>query len=381
MFCNSLRRAIVAIIIMVCMAVSITNLFAQKWADDMLKVKNYDFGNVSRNAKAEYDFEIYNKYLEDIHIRSVSSSCSCTTVSVDKSAVKTYETAKVKAHFNTDRFVGNKSATLTVVIDKPFYATVQLHVKGNIRSDVNFQPGEVNFGTVYLGQAAEKQVNFTYQGRSNWQVTELKSTNQDISAELSEVSRNNGRVSYRLTVKLAPEASAGYINDRIILLSNEGYNREIPIMVQGVIKQGVTVNPPRLFVGNLEPGQAVTKKVVLRADSPFAIKKVICPNDQYSFDFQQSHVAAQSRNIHIVTVSFKAPQSISDEQFTDTISFFTDAQQSPVEVQSYAKILADPQDVAHPQDDDETQSEIAVPAEDNHGAIAGDIGVLSHFNP
>ena len=347
----------------------------------MLKVKTYDFGNVSRNAKAEYDFEIYNPYVEDIHIRSVSSSCSCTTVSVDKPTLKTYETAKVKAHFNTDRFVGNRGATLTVVIDKPFFATVQLHVKGNIRTDVTFQPGEVNFGSVSSGKVVEKQVDITYQGRSNWQVTELKSTNQDISAELSEISRNNGLVKYRLKVTLASEASAGYINDRIILISNEGYNREIPIMVQGVIKQGLTVNPSKLYVGNLEPGQVVTKKVVLRGDSPFAIKKVVCPNDDYTFAFQQTNVTAQPRNIHIVTVSFKAPEGMASKQFTDTIRIFTDAQQAPVELESYAKIMAVRQESPLTHNSDESQDEIAVPADSHQGAIADELGILSRFDP
>ena len=352
---TNFQTALITLIVTLFLVISAPHLFAQKWAEDMFKVRNYNFGNVSRNAKTEYDFEIYNRYVEDIHIRSVSSSCSCTTVSVDKSTLKTYETAKIKAHFNTDRFLGDRSATLTVVIDKPFYATVQLHVKGNIRSDITFQPGEVNFGSVSFGQAAEKQVEFTYQGRSNWRVTELKSTNPSVSAELTEISRNYGQVKYRLKVNLSPEASAGYLNDRIILLSNESYNRDIQIMVQGVVKQGITVNPSRLFVGNLEPGQVVTKRIVLRADTPFGIKKVICPNDQYSFNFQPVMDAAQSRNIHIITVSYKAPENVADKQFMDIISIFTDAQQSPVELQSYAKVLADSQD------HDEIQSEVVVP--------------------
>ena len=372
--CNFLRHVIVTIIITLFLVSSIPNLFAQKWAEDMFNVKDYDFGNVSRNAKAEYEFEIYNRYIEDIHIRSVSASCSCTTVSVNTSTIKTYETAKVKAHFNTDRFIGNKSATLTVVIDKPFYATVQLHVKGNIRNDFNFQPSEVNFGSISFGEAAEKQVEFTYQGRSNWQIMELKSTNQNISAELTEISRNYGQVKYRLKVKLAPDASVGYINDRIILFSNENYNREIPIMVQGVVKQGVTVNPSKLFVGNLEPGQIVTKKIVLRSDTPFIIKKVTCPNDQYSFDYQLANEML-SRNIHIVTISYKAPENITNKQFTDTISIFTDAQQTPVELQSYAKVLTDTQE------NGKSQPEIAIPDENNQGAIADGLGILSRFDP
>ena len=356
--------------------ICVPNLFAQKWAEDMFKVKEHNFGNVSRNATAEYNFEVYNPYLEDIHIRSVSSSCSCTTVSVDKATIKTYETARVKAHYNTDRFLGERGATISVVIDKPFYATVQLHVKGNIRTDINFQPGVVNFGSVFSGNEVEREVNFTYQGRSNWQVTQLKSTNQDISAELTELSRNAGQVKYRLKAKLAPNASAGYINDRIILVSNEGINREIPIMVQGVVKQGITINPSKLFVGNLEPGQEVTKRIVLRAESPFAIKNVTCPNDQYSFHFNRTNSLAQSGNIQIVTVSYKAPEVGTGCLFIDTIRIITDAQQTPLELTTYAKVLTDAADEAL-----EPFEEIIVSEEMEQNDVREGANILSRSGP
>ena len=376
---RNLSRRFLAIFISLLCATPATSLLAQKWADDMFKVKEYNFGDVSRNAKAEYEFEVYNPYIEDIHIRSVSSSCSCTTVSVDKSTLKTYETAKVKAHYNTDRFTGNKSATLSVVIDKPFYATVQLQVKGNIRSDIIFQPNEVNFGTVPSGKAIEKIVDMTYLGRSNWQITELKSSNRNISAELTEMSRNYGQVKYRLKVKLAPDAPAGYINDRLILISNEGMNREIPIMVQGVVKQGITANPSKLIVGNLEPGQVVTKRIVLRADTPFAIKNVSCPNKQYSFDFTQASGVTQSHNVHIITVTFQAPESVIEHQLADTIRIITDAQQAPVEVQTIAKVLTPAQEKqVRP---DESQTEINISGDNDQNTVADDTGSLSRLAP
>ena len=370
---NSLKHISIVVFTLIS-AICVPNVFAQKWAEDMFKIKDHNFGNVSRNAKAEYDFVVYNPYLEDIHIRSVSASCSCTTVSVDKSTIKTYETANVKAHFNTDRFVGERGATLTVVIDKPFYATVQLHVKGNIRTDINFQPGAVNFGSVFSGNAVEKEVNFTYQGRSNWQVTQLKSTNKDVSADLAEIFRNAGQVKYRLRVKLAPDASTGYINDRIILVSNEGINKEIPIMVQGVVKQGITVNPSKLFFGSLAPGQEVTKKIVLRAESPFAIKEITCPNDQYSFNIQRT---GQSSNIQIVSVSYKAPDDVVGRLFNDTIRIVTDVQQTPLELKAYAKVLADDT----PDKSPESVNEIIVSGEMTPSDLHDGIGILSRSNP
>lgn len=352
----------------------LSDVFAQKWAEDMFKIREYNFGNVSRNAKAEYEFEVNNPYVEDIHIRSVSSSCSCTSVSVDKATIKTYETAKVKAHYNTDQFLGPKGATLTVVIDKPFYATVQLHVKGNIRSDIVFQPGEVNFGSVAAGEAVEKTVNFSYQGRSNWQVRELKSTNPHIEAELVEVSRNYGQVKYSLKIKLLPDAQAGYINDRIILVPNEGINTEIPFMVQGYVRPGITVSPSTLSVGNLKPGEKVAKKIILRADGPFEIKEISCDNAQYSFDYTGTQNAAVSeKNIYIVTVTYEAPECDAEEMFHDTINISTSIQEKPLELPSHARVLGEQEPDHQNASSSSTESEAEV-NNDN-------IGVLSRLNP
>ena len=78
-----------------------------------------------------------------VHISGVRASCGCTTPSISKDTLKTWETGAIIAKFNTDSFLGKKSATLTVTIDKPFYAEVQLNVAGYIRSDIVFNPGAV----------------------------------------------------------------------------------------------------------------------------------------------------------------------------------------------------------------------------------------------
>jgi Protein of unknown function (DUF1573). len=361
-----------------------SNSFAQKWAEDMFKIREYSFGSVSRNAKAEYDFVIYNPYIEDVHIRSVSSSCSCTTVSIDNATLKTYETAKVKAHYNTDKFVGSKSATITVVIDKPFYATVQLHVNGNIRSDILFQPGELNFGSVASGEAVEKNVDFSYLGRSNWQVREIKSSNPHVSAELTETSRNYGQVKYRLKIKLSPDAPAGYINDRIILVASEGYGTEIPFMVQGYVRSGITVSPSTLFVGNLEPGEKVVKRVVLRAENPFTIKEISCTNDKYSFDFAKlENETVAAKNIHIVSITFEAPESDSDKVFTDTIDIKTNIQEKSLVLPTSARVL--PRSATVENSDEQPQTSVTVDSAATESAnetmIGEPSGVLSRFNP
>ena len=100
-----------------------------------------------------------NIYLEDVHVAAVRTSCGCTSVRIANDSLKTYEKGAIVATFNTPSFLGQHGATITVTFDKPFYAEVQLHVSGYIRSDVVFDPGSVQIGDLKQGAATPQQVD------------------------------------------------------------------------------------------------------------------------------------------------------------------------------------------------------------------------------
>ena len=120
----------------------------QEWAQKMFKITDHDFGTVARGAKAEVAFVFENIYMEEVHVAGVRASCGCTTPRVENGTLKTYEKGAIVAHFNTDTFLGQRGATLTVSIDQPFPAEVQLHVRGFIRNDVVVEPGSVQVGSI-----------------------------------------------------------------------------------------------------------------------------------------------------------------------------------------------------------------------------------------
>src|SRR5687767_1539020 len=150
---------------------------AKEWARKMFKVTSHDFGHVAHGAKAEVAFEIQNLYEEEVHIADVRTSCGCTTPTVTKPTLKTWEKGSIIATFNTRSYLGQRNSTLTVVIDKPFYAEVPLTIAGYVHSDVDVQPGAVALGDVSLGAKAEQQVTITYHGKSPWQITDVRSAN------------------------------------------------------------------------------------------------------------------------------------------------------------------------------------------------------------
>ena len=74
---------------------------AQEWATKMFKTKSHDFGSVARGAEAEFSFEFENLYEEDLHVASVRSSCGCTTPTIAKRDLKTFEKSQIVAKYNT----------------------------------------------------------------------------------------------------------------------------------------------------------------------------------------------------------------------------------------------------------------------------------------
>lgn len=277
---------------------------AQDWARKMFKVTSHDFGAVARGSKQEFGFEFVNLYKEPVHIADVRSSCGCTTPRVTKDLLKTLETAEVVAVYNTRSFLGAKAATLTVVIDQPFYAEVQLEISGYIRRDVVFNPGEINLGSVDAAAGSQKKVEIAYAGREDWEIVDVRSANKFFEVELDETERGGGRVGYEMTVRLKPGSPPGFIHEPLTIVTNDTSVQNISLPVEGKVISPLTVSPAQLFLGVLKPGESVTKRLVLRAKMPFKIVSVDCDD---CFQVEANH--ADEKTLHFVPVTYTADKT------------------------------------------------------------------------
>jgi hypothetical protein len=311
----------------------VTSANAQEWAMKMFKATEHNFGTVIRDAKTEYPFEFENLYMEDVHVASVRTSCGCTTPRIENATVKTYEKGAIVAHFNTDTFSGQRGATVTVTIDKPFYAEVQLHVKGYIRTDVMVNPGSVQFGSIDQGTGYLQKVNVNYNGgSSNWKIVDVKSDNPSITAEAVETNRNYGQANYQLKVTVNNKTPVGYLNDHLTLVTND--NQKIPVLVEGRIEPAVSVSPAALFMGVVQPGQKVTKQLVVKSKKPFKIVSITC--EDKSFEFADEKDKDTAKPVHLVPVTFMAGDDLG--KIVKTIKIQTDQGQFTPELSAYAVV-------------------------------------------
>lgn len=274
---------------------------AQEWAAKMVDKLDHDFGAVARGSDTVYKFKFKNIYKEDVHLASVRSSCGCTSPSIENNLIKTYGEGYIVAKFNTRTFTGLHSATLTVTIDKPYPAQVQLRVHGDIRGDVVFQPGSVNFGKVDQGTTPEKRVDITYAGRQGWKIEDVRSANGGFEVELAEKPRYGGKASYELLVRLKEDADPGYLGEQLVIVTNDPRTPRIPLDVQGQVIPEISVSPPILTLGDVAAGQSVKKRVIVKGKKPFRILSMGCGDDCFQFKTDE-----QSRERHIVEVLFNA---------------------------------------------------------------------------
>ncbi len=301
----------------------------------MFKTTEHDFGTVARGSKAEFDFSLTNLYRDNVHIASAYSSCGCTSVSVVRPTTKSWEEAAIHAVFNTPTFLGSRSATITVIIDKPQPAEVLLHVRGVIRGDVTFEPGSVKLGDVDQGTAIEKSVRVSHYGWGDWKITGVNSSNPNISAKVTNSTQQNGWANADLTVKLDKDAPVGYIQDQLMLVTSEGQSIQMPLAIEGRVVSNLTVSPSTLFMGVVQPGGTVTKPLVVKGARPFKVVSVTCDDKSFTF----APAGSDSNKVHVIPVTFVA--GTTEGKVTKSIRITTDLGQTTAEVSAYAVISSD----------------------------------------
>jgi len=310
---------------------------AQDWARAMFDHTTHDFGVVARGAKVEHRFVVENIYEEDAHIKSVSSSCGCSTPHVSKRTLKTWEKSEILVELDTRGFLGRKDATITVAFDRPFTAEVQLHVHAYIRSDIVVQPGSVEFGSVSQGAGATRELTVSYAGRNDWRIERVEYANPGIEARVVETDRTPGKVSYKLSVKLKKNAPPGYLQDQLVLITNDFNARSsrVPVAVKGLVASALTVRPSPLLMGVTEAGRAVTRNLVVQGRASFRVIAVRSSDERF-----QCKVPTEAKTVHILPVTFLA-NNVTPGRLGATICVETDlAGAPPVEVGVSVQIVS-----------------------------------------
>ena len=274
-------------------------VMGQQWAHQLFQETHHDFGTVSRNAKTEYSFPLQNVLDQDLHIASVRSSCGCTKPIVPQSTIRAGETGEVIAQLNTRSFIGQKTAMLTVVIDRPHYAEIQLTVQGHIRSDIVTDPGEIRFGELDAGESKEVPIRISYAGRPDWQITDVRGSSEHLEVRMDPMTRNGRNLQVQLRVKLKSTAPVGDLMDELTVVTNDPQSGSFNLPVSVRILPPVAVTPKLVSLGAVRNGASIKQRFVVRGKTAFAIQSVECSDPRFHFSLPEG-----KKPMHVIPFEF-----------------------------------------------------------------------------
>lgn len=277
---------------------------AQQWVDSLFPERQFDFGTVARGSKVHHAFKLVNRTPYDVHIVSWEAKCGCTEIKVGAQEIPPGTQTNIEAVIDTTRFQGFKPSGLTLHIDRPEYARVDLNVSCFIRGDIVVNPGQADFQVIQRGSERSVTLALNYSGgQPNWGVTKMVTQTAHAVARIEQQSRTNGQVSYSLNVTLKPTVPTGFFKDEITLYTNDSSSPTIPIAVTANVQAAVTVAPSILVLGRVKPGQEVKKSVIVRSAQGF--KLTTLKADKPALAGAPDDETAKPT--HVVTLTFKAP--------------------------------------------------------------------------
>jgi hypothetical protein len=303
---------------------------SQNWPDQMFGDRQHDFGVVARGSKAEHSFRFENTSTEPVHVHSVQSSCNCTVPVVAKDWIQPGETSEVLCRYNTQSFVGQRSAEVTVRFDKPSWGEAKLRITGVIRGDIFVEPGMIEFGQVEQASSPSKTIRVSHQGNSNWRIADVKSSCPYIKVQLKELFRGQGVVNYELIAQLAENAEPGYLQNELILFVSQpqGRNRSsevrFPIPFTANVTPTLEISPTTVEFGPLKSGDSTSTKVVIKSRAAFKITDVVCDDDNFSCKVTES----AGGRLQLLELSYEANQG-SNGEIKNTIRILTDLKDKP----------------------------------------------------
>ncbi len=330
-----MRRRL-SVLSLVCVALSGAMAHAQdvKWLDQVFPQRFHDFGTVAKGSKVAHTFKVINTTEQDIHIAKVSPKCGCTDVKVRAELIPPGTQTIIEAVIDTTKFQGRKDSGLTLKLDKPFFAEVDLNLTCFIRTDVVVNPGQVDFGTVSRQSKPTLAINLTYAGGNpNWAIIKMQTVSPHVKSTIQEVARTGGQVQYVLSTTLNPTAELGFFKDEVTLFTNDPNGPTIPISIAAVVQSSVTAAPAILTIGRVKAGESISKTVYVKAGQPFKVTGLRPSRDELS-----AKVAEGPKTLHAVTLTFKAPPE--PGPFNAVMEVETDLKDEPaIKVPAFATVV------------------------------------------
>jgi hypothetical protein len=208
------------------------------WAAPQLEVEQptFDFGKVLQGETVRHTFSFSNAGDEPLQIKNVSSSCGCTAALVSAKTLAPGESGEVQANFDSTRFRGAVTKTISLYSNDPAQPVVRLQVNGVIKVALSVVPDRLNLGQITSGIPVTAKLILQNHADEDLPLDEIHTSSSDLVAELSVETLPAGKNAV-IDVQLTPRSAQKRFRGYVIIPAKGPLKSDLRIPVHAGIRQ------------------------------------------------------------------------------------------------------------------------------------------------
>ncbi|WP_020676779.1 DUF1573 domain-containing protein [Geopsychrobacter electrodiphilus] len=196
------------------------------------KVLNYNFGEVAQGDKVGYTFRFKNSGDEMLEISSVSSSCGCTAALLSSKRVAPGDMGEIKATFDSGRFRGHVSKTITMTSNAATHPQVFFKLEGTVKELLGISMNHISWVWHAVDQTEVTQIIISNQSEKKITLQTPAVTNPQLTATLEKHELPPGEKTFlRVSGKLG--AGEERLNGYIVIGTDFGPMPQLRVSVSG----------------------------------------------------------------------------------------------------------------------------------------------------
>ena len=230
-----------------------------------------DCGRVVRGIATPFTFHFRNASTSVIEIVGTTAGCTCTEVKVSPRHIAPEKNGVVQGTIHFGKRGENIQENIAVMTsDNRIY---ELRLRGQVIDAFTVDPEKLDFGSVYWDDPAECAADITTTAGQmcddSVEIVPGHSSAKKIEAHLSCQERGRWRIQITLKTPLEED-----VLQRILFKTSNQSQPQIEIPVLAKVIPPITVEPRRLFLGNIRTKVKLRETIVLRTKPGSEIKDV-----------------------------------------------------------------------------------------------------------
>lgn len=227
----------------------------------------HEFGVISDEKEVETKFRFTNSGTSELEIANLQGSCGCTVPALEKKKYAPGESGEITVRYNPHNRRGKQSTNVTVTTNSADSPQVVLSVKSEVKPTVMTEPQVATLGQVQRGAEGKTTLMITSR-KLDLEVTQITPNDAKVNAKVGQkietTLEGEKVVQYPVEISLASGAAVGQVQTQCVVRTNDPA-RTLNFMVLGEVVGQVKVEPQRVTLGGLSPGQEINTSIRITA--------------------------------------------------------------------------------------------------------------------